>query len=79
MYVESVWVVAVLCIWVGLMGGTSYVNILHCMLELKTLEKRERESAMSLSLFFNDFGITLAAATQIILANTLFSKANITK
>jgi len=61
-------------IWVGLMGGASYVNVLHAMLDLNTLDKTEKESAMSLSLFFNDFGILLATTLSLILGNTLFTR-----
>ena len=51
--VESLYVMCPLLVWVGLMGGGSYVNVLHGILELKTLKKSEKEMAMSLSLLFN--------------------------
>ena len=73
MFCPSLGLMAPLLVWVGLMGGGSYVNVLVSMLELKTLEHAERESAMSLSLFFNDFGITLASLLSLVLAATLFS------
>jgi len=79
MFCPSLGLMAPLLVWVGLMGGGTYVNALHGMLELKTLDHRERESAMSLSLFFNDFGITLASILSLVLAKTLFSPANIAK
>ena len=70
MLVESLWVVCPILVFVGLMGGGSYVNVLHCILELETLDKTERESAMSLSLFFNDLGILNASIVSIILSST---------
>ena len=48
-------------VWVGLMGGASYVNVLHGILDLETLDKTEKEMALSLSLLFNDTGILLAS------------------
>ena len=77
MYYDSIKIMLPMLIWVGLMGGASYVNVLHAMLELETLDKRERESAMSLSLFFNDLGILCATIFSLILANTLFVQENI--
>jgi battenin len=70
MLIESLWVLCPIFIFVGLMGGGSYVNVLHCILELETLDKTERESAMSLSLFFNDLGILNASILSIILSNS---------
>ncbi len=72
MYVQTLLALCPVLVWVGMMGGASYVNVLHGILELKTLNKQERESAMSLSLFFNDFGILSASAFSLILANTIF-------
>ena len=53
------------------MGGGSYVNVLHGILELDTLDKSEKEMAISLSLLFNDSGILLATVTSIVLGNTI--------
>jgi hypothetical protein len=70
MFVESLWITCPVLIFVGLMGGGSYVNVLHQILELESLDKTERESAMSLSLLFNDLGILNASIVSIILSNT---------
>ena len=40
--------------------------------EKKDVDKREKESAMSLSLFFNDFGVLFASILSLILEHTLF-------
>ena len=71
MVIETLWFMCPLFIWVGIMGGASYVNVLHGILELKTLKKSEKEMALSLSLLFNDTGILLATILSLILANTL--------
>ena len=55
------------------MGGGSYVNVLHGILELKTLKKTEKESAISLSLMFNDTGILLASIASLFLDNFYFN------
>ena len=71
MYFESLYVVCPVLVFVGLMGGASYVNVLHGILELETLDKTEKESAMSLCMLFNDTGILCATTLSIILSNTV--------
>jgi len=70
MYVQSLYVMCPVIVWVGLMGGGSYVNVLHGILDLETLDKSEKEMALSLSLLFNDTGIFLAAVFSLVLSNT---------
>jgi battenin len=72
MKVTTVKVMCPLFLWVGLMGGGSYVNVLNCILELETLDKTEKEMALSLSLLFNDSGILLAAIFSLILSANIF-------
>lgn len=73
MLTESLYVLCPLYIWVGLMGGGSYVNVLHRLRELDTLSLEERESAMSLALMFNDAGILVATILSLILGLTILS------
>jgi hypothetical protein len=73
LYVETLYALCPLYVWVGLMGGGSYVNVLHGIRELKTLSLEERESAMSLALMFNDLGILCATIFSLILGLTLLS------
>ena len=54
------------------MGGGSYVNVMHNILESKTLEKSEKEACLVVSLFFNDTGVLLASILALVLDNTLF-------
>lgn len=72
MYVDSLYYMCPAIVWVGLMGGGSYVNVLHGILELETLDKTEKEMALSLSLLFNDTGIFLATVLSLVLSNTIF-------
>ena len=73
MMVETLYALCPLFIWVGLMGGGSYVNVLHGIRELSTLSQHERESAMSLALMFNDAGILVATILSLILGSTVLS------
>lgn len=72
MFVQTLWVLCPVFIWVGLMGGASYVNVMHGILELDSLEKTEREAALVLSLTFNDSGVLSAAIFSLIIDNTMF-------
>ena len=71
MWIETLWVISPLIVWVGLMGGASYVNVIHGILQLETLKKSEKEMAVSLSLLFNDTGILLATILSLVLGNTI--------
>ena len=68
---QSLYVMAPLTVVVGLMGGGSYVNVLHGILQLETLDKTEKEMAVSLSLLFNDTGILFASILSIVLSNSI--------
>ena len=57
------------------MGGGSYVNVMHLILEHETLLKKEKESALALSLVFNDTGILIASIFSLVMDNTLFQMA----
>jgi len=72
MYVENLYVLCPIYFWVGLMGGGSYVNVVHGLLEKQDLAMDEKESAISLSLMFNDLGILLASILSLLLDNLYF-------
>ena len=72
LFVDSLYVLCPLLIWVGFMGGASYVNVMHSLLEHKTLKKNEKEAALALSLMFNDSGVLLSAIFSLVMDNTLF-------
>ena len=72
MYVENLALLCPILIWVGLMGGSSYVNVFHGLLELKTLKKTEKESAISLCLMFNDTAILVASIASLVFDNYYF-------
>ena len=67
LFIENLYFNLIMTIFVGLMGGCSYVNVFHNIRELPTLTTNERESAMSLSLLFTDLGILFASILSIVL------------
>ena len=76
LFVESLFILCPLLIWVGFMGGASYVNVMHNLLDLKTLQKSEKEAALALSLMFNDTGVLLASIFSLVMDNTFFKSAS---
>ena len=73
MWIDSLYILCPLFIWVGLMGGAAYVNVMHQILERKTLKKSEKEAAIAVSLIFNDVGVLLSAIFSLLIDNTLFA------
>ena len=61
-----------LMIWVGLMAGGSYVNVMYNILESKELAKNEKELALTLTTVCNDIGILSASIVSLVFANTIF-------
>ncbi len=59
-------------VWVGLMGGSSYVNVMYNILESEKLAKSEKELAMTMTGVCNDIGILSASLLSLLLANTAF-------
>ena len=61
-------------VFVGLMGGASYVNVIYCLKNSPLLLKREKELAMNLLSIFGDLGVPLASMTALVLTLTVFGK-----
>ena len=59
-------------IWVGLMGGSSYVNVMYNILESPKLHKKEKELAMTLTTVSNDIGVLIASLLALLLDSTYF-------
>ncbi len=60
-------------VFVGLMGGASYVNVMYCILESPSLHRTEKELAMTLTTVCNDIGILSASLFSLLLDNTYFA------
>jgi battenin len=69
-----VWVEFVTMIWVGLMGGASYVNVAYQILSADFLPDEYKETAANISLIFNNAGIIVASLFSLLLDNTMLKK-----
>ena len=57
--------------FVGLMGGSSYVNVMYLILNSDDLEKNQKELALNMTTFFDDIGITLSSVLSIVFASVM--------
>lgn len=73
LFVQSYSVLFVIMILVGVMGGTSYVNVMYLILESDKLKKNQKELALTLSTAGNDFGILTASVLSLIIYNSVFA------
>ncbi len=73
LFLDDFYVMFVLMAWVGLMGGSSYVNVMYNILESEKLAKNEKELALTMTGVSNDIGILLASLLSLLLANTAFN------
>jgi len=62
-------------IFVGLMGGASYVNVVYCIRNSERLDRNEKELTMIMSTVFNDIGMLAASITSLILTTAAYPKA----
>ena len=72
LFLGNFYVCFLLMIWVGLMGGGSYVNVMYQILESPNLAKNEKELALTMTTVCNDIGILSASLMSLLLANTAF-------
>lgn len=54
-------------IWVGLMGGSSYVNVMYLIMKTDNLKDNEKELALTICTAANDIGILSASLLSLIL------------
>ena len=74
MYCHNIYVYFVHMVFVGLMGGASFVNVIYLLKNSTILQKTEKELALNLLSCFDDLGILLASITALVLTLTAFSK-----
>ena len=72
LFCSNIKVLFALMVTVGLMGGSSYVNVLYLVKRTNRLEKTEKELAMNVSTISNDIGIISASTIALILSLTAF-------
>lgn len=66
----NIWVQFVLMVYVGLLGGASYVNIFYRFLHDDNFLERDRELCINLATIWITAGITLASLFTILMDNT---------
>lgn len=74
-FVGSIYVLFAMMIWVGCMGGCSYVNVIVKIQRAENLMRTEKELTIMILMMFNDFGILLASVFALILNLTVFKSA----
>ena len=74
MYVTNIYVYFAEMVFVGLMGGASFVNVIFLLKNSPKLLKTEKELAMNLIGCFDDMGILLASISALVLTLTAFAK-----
>ena len=72
-----IWVLFVHMFYVGLLGGSSYVNVFYLVLHDDKIPVKDREYCVNISAFANTFGITASSIVIIILDVTLWKRSNI--
>lgn len=61
-------------VWVGLMGGCSYVNVMYLILEDPFVTNNEKELSMNLCTVFNDTGVLISACFVLLMSNTFMKR-----
>ena len=69
LFIENFYVMFVIMIWIGLMAGCSYVNVMYQILESTRLMQNEKELALTITTVGNDLGILLASVGSLILTS----------
>lgn len=62
----------IMMLWVGLMGGMVYCNVVYMILEHREISQSEKEISLNLLNLFNFFGIIGGSLLSFILVNTLY-------
>jgi len=61
-------------IWVGLMGGASYVNCLYLVLESDVIEKKDKEVSINIMSICNNIGVLSATLASYVLGETVYKE-----
>ena len=76
LFCDQIYVLFVLMVWVGCMGGTSYVNVIYKIQRSTKLKRTEKELAVMILMVFNDVGILSASILALVLSLTVFKVSN---
>ena len=74
LFITNIYVLFAMMVFVGCMGGTSYVNVIYKIQRTEKLKRTEKELAMMILTVFNDVGILSASILALILSLTIFKQ-----
>ena len=74
LFCENIYVLFSLMVFVGLMGGAQFVNVIYLIKCSEKLHRTDKELALNMTSMFNDAGILLSSITALVLSLTIFSK-----
>jgi battenin len=69
----GVWFLFLLMLYVGLLGGASYVNVFYLILHNDTLTPNDREFCVNIAALANTVGISVAAMLILLLRYTVWN------
>lgn len=58
-------------LFVGLMGGASYVNVMYLIINSDIIPKREKELSANIVSIFNDIGVMTASLFSLLCDNVI--------
>ncbi|ETO32174.1 Batten's disease protein Cln3 family protein [Reticulomyxa filosa] len=67
------WLQFVWMIYVGLLGGAMYVNVVYSILSDTKITKKDKELCMNIMSIWVNFGIIMSSAYEIVIDNTFFA------
>ena len=73
-FCKSIHILFSLMVFVGLMGGAQFVNVIYLIKSSDRLHKTDKELALNMTSMFNDAGILLSSITSLTLSLTVFGK-----
>lgn len=65
----NIWIQVACMLFVGLMGGASYVNVNYLLLSSEEITQTEKELAMNICSIFNDTGVLLSSLSTLVISN----------
>ena len=74
LFCKNIYVLFSLMVFVGLMGGAQFVNVIYLIKCSEKLHKTDKELALNMTSMFNDAGILLSSITALVLSLTVFAK-----
>jgi len=74
LFCSNIYVLFGMMLFVGLMGGAQFVNVIYLIKCSEKLHKTDKELALNMTSMFNDAGILLSSILSLTLSLTAFSK-----